>query len=277
MVYGDDKAYEMARGLLPSTGREGARKARASISRSTRHAVRGRMAQVARDVESADDCPDLDEDSTHEMRYVVWRRRSADKVNPFQRWARAITRELPRESRLKHVRGKLPEGLIGEHALSHLSWDAHFESTTEQELREARQRVWRRERRGWDLDRGLLAQLLRHLLRVPGGQKAFNDHLKRASASRAFVKRGRDGRRRVVLHGEGPPRQLLGVHDVLPFLDEFASTMARRSWHPAPPEGAPGVPTQAVLDFLRAFHQQRGNLSATLAVLPRRALPPASP
>lgn len=276
LVYGDDKAYEMARSLLPSTGRKGAREARAHVSRSTRHAVRGQLARLTRDVELADDSPDLDADSTREMRLVVWRRRSADKVQPFQRWARAITRELPRDSRLKHVRGVLPEGLIGEHALSHLSWDAHFESTAERELREARQRLWHRHRKGSDLDHGLLAQLLRHLLRVPGGQRAFNDHLKRATAMRAFLKRGRDGRRHVVLHGGGgTPRLLLGLHDVLPFLD----AMAWRPWNAPPPDSALGRPVagQAARDFLRELHRQRGNLAATLAALPHRALPPAAP
>jgi hypothetical protein len=271
LVYGDDKAYEMARSLLPSTGRKQAREARVHISRGTRRTVRGRVAQLARDADAAEDCPDLDADSAREMRYVVWRRQAADKVNPFQRWARAITRELPRDARLKHVRGVLPEGLIGEHALSHLERDAHFESAMDQEQREAHRRMLRRRRR--DLDPGLHAQLLRQLLRVPGGQRAFNDYLKHETAQRAFVRRGRGGRRTVVLHGEGPPRLLLGVHDVLPFLE----AIAHRAWRQPPPESAMGRPTagKEARDFLREFHKQRGNLAATLAALPRRVLPPA--
>ncbi len=268
MVHGDDKAYEMARSLLPSTGRKAARKARAAISRSTRHAVRGRMTGLERDPDFADDCPDLDADSTRKMRRVVWGRRARDKVNPFQRWARAVTADLPRDERLSHVRGVLPEGLIGEHALSHLSWDTHFESTTERELHEARQRAWRLQRR-WnasELDRGLLATLLRRLLLLPGGQRAFNDHLKRACAMTQTVQRGHDGRHHQVLHGRGPIRLLLGTHDVRPFL----AALTRPTWGAPPTDAPPMLPEarQAAHGFLRVFHQQRGDLAATLEALP---------
>ncbi|MCY1019445.1 hypothetical protein [Pyxidicoccus sp. MSG2] len=226
------------------------------------------MNQLEHDPELADDCPDLDADSTRKMRRVVWGRRARDKVNPFQRWARAVTADLPRDVRLSHVRGALPEGLIGEHALSHLSWDTHFESTAERELREARQRAWRLQRR-WralELDRGLLATLLRRLLLLPGGQRAFNDYLKRACAMSRTLQRGHDGRRHRVLHGPGPIRLLLGTHDVRPFL----AVLTRPTWGAPPTAPPPMLPEahRAAHDFLRAFHQQRGDLAATLAALP---------
>lgn len=232
------------------------------------------MTRLERDLESADDCPDLDADSALEMRHVVWRRRAADKVNPFQRWARAVTADLPREQRLTHVRGVLPQGLIGEHALSHLSRDEHFENPQELELRQARRLAWQRGRRNGRLDRGLLAQLLRQLLQVPGGQRAFNDHLKRACATHWSHQRGHDGRRHVVWHGQGPTRLLLGEHDVLPFLE----ALGPRPWNAPPLKGTPSLPeaTKAGHDFLRAFHAQRGDLAATLASLPRRVLQKAS-
>lgn len=269
MVYGDDKAYEMARSLLPSTGRRQARKARALVSRGSRRTHRARVARLAREPDEADDCSELDGDTSLEMRYVVWRRRGADKVNPFRRWAREQTRDLPRDSRLAHVRGLLPQGLIGEHALDHLGWDAHFESTAEQELEEARRaqlaRV-RREGRPW-LERGLLAQLLRQLLLLPDGQRAFNDFLKRACARGWTYKRGHDGRRRVVWHGLESIRVLGGVHDVLPFLDAISPALTR-PWALAAPAR---LPSEAAHTFLRTFHEQRGNLAATLALLPRGA------
>ena len=271
MLYGDDKAYEMARSLLPSTGRRQARKARARVSRNTRRTHRVRVAGLARDAEPAEDCAELTGDSSLEMRHVVWHRRARDKVNPFQRWARAQTRDLPRDSRLPHVRGLLPQGLIGEHALGHLSWDLHFESTAELELDEARRAAWQRQRREgrpW-LDRGLLAQLLRRLLLLPGGQRAFNDFLKRACARGWTYKRGHDGRRHVVWHGLESIRLLRGVHDVLPFLDALEPALTR-PWALSSTER---VPPEAAHTFLRAFHEQHGDLAATLAALPRQPLP----
>jgi hypothetical protein len=275
LVHGDEKAYDMARSLLPSTGRKAAREHKALITRSTRHAVRGRMNRLELDPDAADGCHDLDADSTREMRYVVWQRRSRDKVNPFQRWARAVTTELPRDDRLTRVRGLLPQGLIGEHALDHLKRNKHFESTAEKEVEDARWRAYRLQRRAWkNLDRGLLAELLRELVRVPGGQRAFNDHLKQACATCWSLRRGRDGRRHVVWHGKGPTRLLLGVHDVLPFLE----VLTHPGWRAPPRKGMPSLPeaTHAAHTFLRAFHAHRGDLAATLAALPRRTLPKAS-
>ncbi|QSQ22543.1 hypothetical protein JY651_46800 [Pyxidicoccus parkwayensis] len=271
LVHGDDKAYEMARSLLPSTGRKVARKDKALITRGSRHAARGRMTLLEQDPESADDCPDLDEDTTLEIRHVVWRRRLRDKVNPFQRWARALTADLPRDNRLKRVRGLLPQGLIGEHALDHLSGDAHFESTAEKEIEEARRRAYRRQRRGRHLDPGLLAELLRELVRVPGGQRAFNDYLKQACATCWTHQRGHDGRRHVVWHGKGPTRLLMGVHDVLPFLQ----VLTHDRWRAPPLKGTPSLPeaTQAAYTFLGSFREHHGDLAATLAAIPRRQLP----
>ncbi|MCO4745256.1 MAG: hypothetical protein KC912_10750 [Proteobacteria bacterium] len=76
-----------------------------------------------------DDLPekvDLRREDREAIRQVVWRRRAADKLNPFIRWAKARTANLPVESRISRMRSVLPDGLIGEHAVSHLEWDAHF-------------------------------------------------------------------------------------------------------------------------------------------------------
>ncbi|MCP3139577.1 hypothetical protein [Pyxidicoccus xibeiensis] len=265
MLHGDDKAREMARSLLPAKNRHTARKARAELSRRTRRSVRTRMALLEYDVDAADDRADLHEDSTREMRRLVTWRRDSDKVNPFRRWARTVTREVPRDERLEHVRGVLPEGLIGEHALSHLRWDAHFETTADREQREARR--WRGQLRDAPLERGLSAQLLRRLLQLPDGQRAFNEHLKRACARQWSYVRGHDGRRHVVWQGLEPIRLLLGEHDVLPFLDTFLRRWqlgpSRKDVTPAPPEAV-----SAAQEFLRVFHAQRGDLPATLAALP---------
>jgi hypothetical protein len=257
-----DKTRDMARSLLPSAGRKGARKARAHVSRRTRHRASAALDAVRRSLLNADAAPGLDVDSSRDMRSVVTRRRYKDKVAPFQRWARAVTADAPRESRLSQVRGLLPRGLIGEHALSHLKSDRHFES----EHARMRQAAWRAERRahrrGNVTDRGHQAELLRQLLALPDGQRTFNAHLKRCTATHARWARGRDGRRHLVFLGPRPPRLLLGVHDVLAFLDD----LARRD-----------TPTQvweAVHAFLRAFHRCHGDLEATLHKVPVPRLPP---
>src|SRR5215217_3423815 len=219
MRYGEDKSLEMARSLLPSTRRQAVRKSRTRLHRSVRRTARTRVAQLIRAPELAEDCAELDEDTSSEMRGLVWERQAADKVNPFIRWATQRTLDQPRDMRM-----------------------------------------------GLSTERGLMAQLLRQLLRLPTGQKSFNGYLKRASATRWSRQWGHDGRRHVVLHGGDAPRLLLGAHDVLPFLDDLGIKSHQvSSWsHPRP--HAPIRPV--ALKFLRAFHQLGGDLTATLAALP---------
>jgi|GEM_PF-2063823 len=263
MRYGEDKSLEMARSLLPSTRRQAVRKSRTRLHRSVRRTARTRVAQLIRAPELAEDCAELDEDTSSEMRGLVWERQAADKVNPFIRWATQRTLDQPRDLRMGLLRKMLPHGLIGQHALSHLKQELHFLSTAELSAQES----WRlRRRTGLPTERGLMAQLLRQLLRLPTGQKSFNGYLKRASATRWSRQWGHDGRRHVVLHGGDAPRLLLGAHDVLPFLDDLGIKSHQvSSWsHPRP--HAPIRPV--ALKFLRAFHQLGGDLTATLAALP---------
>ncbi|NTX11439.1 hypothetical protein HUA76_11625 [Myxococcus sp. CA056] len=264
MRYGDDKSFEMARSLLPSTHRQAARKSRASLHRRSRRSSRTRVAQLIRDPEFAEDCAELDEDSSTEMQWVVSRRRRADKVNPFIRWAEQRTLDQPRDLRVELMRKVLPAGLIGHHALSHLKQQKHFLSSLELPRGIGRSSTpWRRKPLS---DRGVMAQILRGLLRVPDGQKSFNGYLKRASASSWSWKQGHDGRCHVVLHGHKTPRLLMGVHDVLTFLDGVGV----HPWppHPPRPRGEPASTREPALTFLRAFHRLGGDLTATLAALP---------
>ncbi|QSQ12696.1 hypothetical protein [Myxococcus landrumensis] len=266
MLYGDSKSREMARSLLPSTRRKKVRSARTFVSRTTRRASKTRIAQLLRDPEFADDCAELDEDSTSDMRGVVWYRRQADKVNPFIRWARSRTQDQPRELRVGLMRGALPAGVIGSHALSHLRGDKHFMTATELASREA----WRASvRRSLTQERGLQAQLLRTLLLLPDGQKTFNTYLKQSCAESWSRKLGRDGEEHVVLHGSGALRLLLGMHDVLSFLDDLGThDKTLRSWH-SDQYASTRCPA---LKFLDTFHRLGGDLTATVAALPVRSL-----
>ncbi|MDP3500028.1 MAG: hypothetical protein Q8S33_06840 [Myxococcales bacterium] len=160
------------------------------------------MATLSADPDAWDDADGVFDDSTIEVRAVVWRRRSSDKVNPFIRWATQTTKHLPKPSRLHHLRGVLPKGLIGDHALSHLERHAPFD---------LRPRIpWKRRRRL--LDRGHVANVLREVLEVRGGHALVNDVLSR----QAIV----DERSQQPL-SRGSVRRLLGIHDVLPFLEEL--------------------------------------------------------
>ncbi|MFY2563511.1 hypothetical protein ACN469_38315 [Corallococcus terminator] len=264
MRRGKDKAFEMARSLLPSTKRQQARENRANVTRSARRTAKTRVAQLIRDPELAEDCAELDEDASLELGWVVARRRDGDKVNPFIRWAKRRTLDEPRDLRVELIRKTLPEGLIGRHGLAHLKGKEHFLSTIDLP------RGWGVNRTPWRRkplsDRGVMAQILRGLLRIPGGQKAFNGYLKRAGASSWSWKHGHDGRRHVVLHGHKTPRLLMGVHDVLTFLDDVGV----RPWPPqsSKPTGDPASTREPALTFLRAFHRLSGDLTATLAALP---------
>ncbi|WP_408888967.1 hypothetical protein ACJ2CR_32420 [Myxococcus faecalis] len=263
MLYGDEKSLQMARSLLPSQWREQARWYRASQSRSTRRAVRVRVSRLALEPDLFEDCADLDEDAASKMGWVVHRRRRSDKVNPFIRWAKHRTADEPRDSRLSRIRGVVPEGLIGAHALDHLRGDEHFMSTADLASWEARRWV---SKNRWRSERGLMAQLLRRLLRIAGGQKTFNGYLKRASAKGWSKRLGHDGQRHAVFHGDDSLRLLMGVHDVLPFLDAIeVHARTPRDWsRPQRPASTRGP----ALDFLRAFHRHTFDLDATLRSLP---------
>jgi hypothetical protein len=261
MVHGEEKARDMARSLLPSRWRKGARKERALIHRGHRREPKETLARLARDPVGWEELPSLKDSSQRELRGVVQHRRGADKVNPFIRWATAVTRELPRESRLSHVRGRVPQGVIGEHALVHVRHTEAFEDPVEREWRRA---WWSRNggssRTGW-MDRGEQAQLLRQVLQVPEGHRTFNrwlsyhpdDTYSRWSHKAGCAK---------------PGRVLLGLHDVLPFLDTVGSMSrgrdGRQRWGPADPQA--GI-FHRMERFLRAFKQCRSDVPATLKEL----------
>jgi hypothetical protein len=270
MVYGDEKVRDMSRSLLPSKNREAARQARARVHRSARRQSRVEMAWLARDPESFEDLAGLDDDGTVEIRQVVDLRRGGDKLSPFIRWARAITRRMPQHSRMGHLRGLVPRGVIGDHALLHLSNRKDFEHPNETAQREAWQRAWRTRRTPYFLDPRVHEELLRAVLSAPDGHRTFNLWL-------------RWGHTRDTPHERRPSgaRMLFGLHDVQPFL--FAH-WGRRGTNPdrwASPRGPYAAHTGAVDLFLRAFKHCRGDVAATVKTLrfdwPGMATPARSP
>lgn len=206
MRHGDHKARDMARSILPSRWR-GASTERARIQRAARRQVHGSLRWLLRDPEAWDDGVDFDEGLGGQLSSFVWQRRAADKLNPFMRWATEHTRALPLASRLGAMRAVLPRGLIGAHAVQHLERRPDFDT---------RLRVPLSLRRPTLLDRGEVAALLRRVIDTPGGLRCLNEALRRAVRVNTWLCDERPG-----------PRRLLGLHDVLPFLDAVCEPRQR--------------------------------------------------
>ncbi|MBL8923361.1 MAG: hypothetical protein JNJ54_31200 [Myxococcaceae bacterium] len=188
----------MARSLLPSRWRS-ASHAKALAKRANRREVARALAALEEDPEAWEDEVGLFATSDRAVRQVVERRRSSDKVNPFIRWATATTREVPKAARLGVLRGVVPKGLIGEHALTHLARLEAFDARP--------RRRWRRLPRL--LDRGEVVRVLRRLVELRGGHALVNDVVARHAV---VDEQGEPVAR-------GPGRRLLGVHDVGAFVD----------------------------------------------------------
>ena len=200
MIHGDDKAKEMARSILPSRSRKG-QAHRASIHRMIRREVKHSLRRLERDPSEWDDGLEFGEEAALEIPAFVSGRRGQDKLNHFERWAIERTKEMPKEHRLGHLRSLLPRGLIGEHAMVHLK---HRDELNVQRFRP----VWGFHRKLL-MDRGELAQVLRLLIETGDGVRCLHEALKRAQRE-DFAGRAMQC---------AIPRKLLGLHDVLPFIE----------------------------------------------------------
>ena len=123
-----DKARDMARSVLPSTARKSARRARAQIHGRERARLRGELQKIYRLVEPDGFEGDLAWRAGGDLEEMVGRRRQADKVAPLLTWAERLVERDPvlcgttLGGREAYFRKLLPPGLIGNHAISHLSW-----------------------------------------------------------------------------------------------------------------------------------------------------------
>jgi hypothetical protein len=238
MLFGDDKARQMARSILPSRWR-GAATYRAQLHRAARRGVNASLRSLTRDPSEWDDGVDFDAWLPPELGMFVSRRRGADKLRHFERWAVLTTKALPRGSRLAAMRAVLPGGLIGEHALLHLKQLDAF-APSGRRLRYRRVSVW--------LDEGELTKRLTGVVDTAGGLAALNEALRRG---RRVVSPGRE-------QGAGP-RRLHGRHDIAGFLRALRAERVGRA---------------VVDDFCRALKASRGDVAAALTeALVVRALP----
>lgn len=132
MQYGEKKARDMARSILPSKARRGARESAAIVKRHNRRRTRLALHDWKRHsdpLEYEGHIYDYSDSAAAKggIDDVVWERRDADKLAPFIRWAIAVTRHLddPFE-RYMTIKKIVPDNLIGRHALGHLRYVDEF-------------------------------------------------------------------------------------------------------------------------------------------------------
>jgi hypothetical protein len=192
----------MARSILPSRARKSARADLSIVHRTYRRTVAQKLHTDCRavdvDVDELFDLGDHTRYPNHEIREIVLDRRLADTLNHFERWAVAVTRNVPVEDRLSTLRSWLPAGMIGAHAESHLRWIPEIHPRGEHELPGF---GYRSQLAG---ERDTTRQALLRVL-ADGLHAELNRHLRRAYSSRL----------------------LLGVHD----LDAFVVEMVNCSRH----------------------------------------------
>lgn len=135
MFYNEHKSREMMRSILPSKSREAARCFKKSAKRSARSNIKQELREycnhrmMLEDEDGFFDDADLilnihEQDciQAHKIREVVSRRRDADKINHFVRWAERLTEDIEdkREKRKKFISIIGGSGdLIRDHAIGH--------------------------------------------------------------------------------------------------------------------------------------------------------------
>ena len=115
MDYGDAKVKTMARSLLPSRRRKGAREDKRLAHRHHRRQVSERLGQL-RWCDYDDFIPSVVHNNNWRIHEIKWERRAADDASAVERWAEALTRDVPKGERVAFMKGLLPDNLIGRHA-----------------------------------------------------------------------------------------------------------------------------------------------------------------
>ncbi len=125
----NEKARDMARSVLPSTARKGARQTRAHIHGRERARLRAELHALRSIGQEADDFEgDLAWTAKRDIKEMVNDRRGADKVGSLIAWAERVVERDPAltsanwNDRAVYFGKLLPPGLIGNHAIFHLRW-----------------------------------------------------------------------------------------------------------------------------------------------------------
>jgi hypothetical protein len=220
----NNKRHDMARSILPSSRRSGARNDKRNESQRYRRTVNNIINTF--DMANVDDYDafhaDMVENETWHKRNVkelVSSRRDGDKINPVQVWAVAVTKDMRIEDRTSYMRGILPDNLIGRHALSHI------ENLDEFEVPDSSRRYFRyfmtaderAEQKAYFeakkfTDYCTLYDTLYSICTTKNMCKLFNAHMKRNYIKKVWTRK--TGYQDVEMTG----RPLRGTHDINSFL-----------------------------------------------------------
>lgn len=123
------KSFDMAKSILPSKARKAARESKRALHQQNRARIhttlsqyRGPAADVCELYDDEDNDLFFNPDPHKHAGYdtIVSDRREADKLNHFVRWAKEITKGMTERQAHDYMAALVPEGLIGDHAMTHL-------------------------------------------------------------------------------------------------------------------------------------------------------------
>lgn len=123
----DEKARDMARSPLPSTARVAARKHRATVHGRERAYARIQVAELRRFADPDDFEGDLTWQDRADLEHMVGLRRMYDNVAALIHWATRTIATDPQlraatpHEQLTYFGCRMPEGMLGRHALIHLA------------------------------------------------------------------------------------------------------------------------------------------------------------
>jgi len=66
--------------------------------------------------------PSVTHGDSRRINEIRWERRAADNTSAVERWAEALTKDVPKGARVAFMKRLLPDNLIGRHALTHLDF-----------------------------------------------------------------------------------------------------------------------------------------------------------
>lgn len=122
----DEKIKNMGRSVLPSTSRKSARDNRRIIHRRQRALELAVVTAYRRDADPDSVTPDARGTYGPDITFMVWERRSRDKVGPLIRWAEAtiaadpVLRSAARSEQVAYFARLMPDTAIGRHAVQHI-------------------------------------------------------------------------------------------------------------------------------------------------------------
>lgn len=204
-VYADAKVRDMSRSVLPAT-RNRARSTRRNLDMIRRTARRQIRAQLRQAAVCAADFDELDVGlgswPQHHIRDQVRWRRDADNVAALMRWAPHASAHLRVEDRCSWVRARMPDSIIGWHAMTHVRYADGMAPDLEHEgVPYVRWRVHNRQRlESWRFERYCAVYEALYRIIESGRLRQFNHEIKHPCWEMGV--------------GWSTARTLHGVHDI---------------------------------------------------------------